>query len=131
MGKKITTIIAALVMAAMPCLMITEPAFATGSNDPCDKNSKFYVEDPNREALCNKGSESDAEKRVKGILSLVFTILGVISVIVIIVGGFFYITSQGDPGKISKAKSAILYAVIGLVVSLLAFAIVNFVVGHV
>ena len=50
-----------------------------------------------------------------------------ISVIVIIIGGVFYITSQGEPDKIKRAKNAILYAIIGLIISLLSFAIVNFV----
>ena len=38
-------------------------------------------------------------------------------------------TSAGDPGKTKKAKDTILYAVIGLIICVLAFAIVNFVIG--
>ena len=64
---------------------------------------------------------------MSSILSTVFVWTSIIAVIVIIIGGIFYMTSQGDPGKVSRAKNTILYAVIGLIVSLLAFAIVNFV----
>ena len=47
----------------------------------------------------------------------------------IIIGGINYALSQGDPGKVKKAKDTILYGIIGLVVALLAFAIVQFVLS--
>ena len=50
-----------------------------------------------------------------------------LAVIMIILGGVNYATSQGDPNKVNKAKSTIMYGIIGLVICLLAFAIVNFV----
>jgi hypothetical protein len=56
-------------------------------------------------------------------------ILGAVSVVVIIVGGFQYATSSGDSSKVTSAKNTIMYAVIGLVVAILAYAIVNFVVS--
>ena len=49
----------------------------------------------------------------------------------IIVGGIKYSTSAGDPAKVSSARLTIMYAIGGLVVSILAFAIVYFVVGRV
>ena len=52
-----------------------------------------------------------------------------ISVIVIIVAGLKYVTSAGNPSAISSAKTTILYAVIGLVIAILAYAIVNFVLN--
>lgn len=58
--------------------------------------------------------------------SLLF-ILGAISVIVIIYAGINYSMSSGDPALITKAKNTIIYTVIGLVVAILAYAIVNFV----
>jgi multisubunit Na+/H+ antiporter MnhB subunit len=50
-------------------------------------------------------------------------------VVVIILGGVQYTTSSGDPAKVKKAKDTILYGIIGLVVALLAYAIVNFVLS--
>jgi multisubunit Na+/H+ antiporter MnhB subunit len=55
-------------------------------------------------------------------------ILGAIAVIMIVIGGIRYTTSNGDSGSIKSAKDTILYAVVGLVVAMLAYAIVNFVV---
>ena len=64
-------------------------------------------------------------------LNWVFGIIGIVAVIMIILGGFTMMTSSGDPGKVKKGKDTILYGVIGLVVALLAFAIVNFVLANV
>ena len=63
------------------------------------------------------------------ILNTVLATVGVISVVMIIVSGIMITTSAGDPGKVKKAKSAIVYSLVGLVISLLAFAIVNFVLS--
>jgi hypothetical protein len=63
------------------------------------------------------------------IFNIIFGIVGVVAVAFIIVGGINYIVSQGDAAKVQKAKSTILYGVIGLVVVLLAFAIVGFVLN--
>ena len=66
------------------------------------------------------------EGYVGNVISAIFGIGGVIAVVVIIIGGVFYMTAQGDPGKITKAKNCIFGGVIGLVICLLAFAIVTF-----
>ena len=55
-------------------------------------------------------------------------IVGVVAVIMIIIGGLKYITSSGDSNNVSSAKNTILYAIIGLVVVVLAQVIVRFVV---
>ena len=77
----------------------------------------------------NPGANGSLMDSIKLILNAVFGIIGVIAVIMIILGGISYATSQGDPGKVKKGKDTILYGVIGLIVALLAFAIVNFVLG--
>jgi hypothetical protein len=68
---------------------------------------------------------------VKVILSIVFGIVGALSLLFITIGGFRYVISQGDPQTVSKAKNTILYAIIGLVVAISAQAIVTFIVGKV
>lgn len=55
-----------------------------------------------------------------------FTWAAIIAVIVIVVGGIQYVVSNGNPSAVQKAKQTIMYAAIGLVISLLAVAIVNF-----
>lgn len=63
----------------------------------------------------------------KVISNTLIGLVGAIAVIVIIFGGFRYVTSTGDAGRIKQAKDTILYGVIGIVVALLAYAIVRFV----
>jgi len=63
-----------------------------------------------------------------GILSF---IVGVAAVIVLIIGGLKYITSAGDSNSVASAKSTVLYAVIGLVIAILAQGIVQFVLNRV
>ena len=86
----------------------------------------------------NKGGEysgtsfeknNNLEGVLKGGINLAIGVIGFIAVVVIIYGGFMYTTSAGDSNKVTKAKNAIMYGIIGLVVAMLAFAIVNFVIG--
>jgi hypothetical protein len=56
-------------------------------------------------------------------------IVGAISVIMIIIGGLRYITSGGNTANVTSAKNTVLYAVVGIVVSLFAYAIINFVLS--
>ena len=56
-------------------------------------------------------------------------VIGIISVIMLIYGGFRYIVSGGDNKKVTDAKNTILYDIIGLIISLLAYAIINFVIA--
>jgi hypothetical protein len=56
--------------------------------------------------------------------------VGAISVIMIIIGGLRYVISGGDSSNVTAAKNTILYAVVGLIVALLAYAIINFVLTN-
>ena len=87
-----------------------------------------------REECTAGGSGSEeASKQVDNIIqtaiNIISIVVAVIAVIMIIIGGFKYITSNGDSGAVSGAKNTILYAVVGLVVVALAQVIVRFVVG--
>jgi len=54
---------------------------------------------------------------------------GVVAVVMIIVAGLQMTTSAGDSGAVAKAKKTLTWAVVGLIVMILAYAIVNFVIG--
>lgn len=70
-----------------------------------------------------------ATQFVSNLLQVVLGLVGVIAIVVIIYGGFTYMTSAGDTGKVQKGKSILIYGVVGLIVALSAFAIVRFVAG--
>lgn len=61
------------------------------------------------------------------IINVLLFLIGVISVIMLIYGGIQYTLSSGDSGKVNNAKNTILYAIVGLIVAILSYAIVNFV----
>lgn len=75
-------------------------------------------------------NETSPSEIIKTIVNTLLFILGAVAVIMIILGGIRYAISQGDSNAITAAKNTILYAVIGLVVALLAYAIVNFVIDQ-
>lgn len=64
---------------------------------------------------------------IKTVSNVLLFVLGAIAVIMIIIGGIRYVISNGDSSQITSAKNTIMYSVIGLIVALLAYAIVNFI----
>lgn len=74
---------------------------------------------------------SDLMNTLTTIINVVVGVIGFVAVVMIIMGGISFATSQGDSSKVAKARNTILYGVVGLIVSLLAFAIVNFVLKNV
>lgn len=90
-------------------------------NVNCDQLPEALKEANN----CNSSSAVDVTDNVRHILAGIIGAAGLVAVIFIIIGGINYMTSGGDAGKLKKAKDTILYAVIGLVICVLSFAIVN------
>lgn len=78
----------------------------------------------------NENAAGDLTSTVIAVINGVIGVLGLVAVVVVIIGGVNYMTSAGDAGKVKKAKDTILYGLIGLVVCILAFAIVNFVITN-
>lgn len=60
-------------------------------------------------------------------LNIFSVVIGIIAVVMIMIGGIKYVTSQGDSGQVNSAKNTILYAVIGLVIAMISQLIVRFV----
>lgn len=74
-------------------------------------------------------SEKTISETIGDVINTILFIAGILSVIMIIYGGIRYTTSAGDSSKITTAKNTLMYAIVGLVVSILAYAIVNTVIG--
>jgi hypothetical protein len=68
---------------------------------------------------------------VLNVLDILFRIAGILAVIMLIVSGYQYLASTGVPDKISKAKSGMIRAIVGLVIALLSSTIIYFIVGQV
>ncbi|MBR2855519.1 hypothetical protein IKE99_01080 [Candidatus Saccharibacteria bacterium] len=104
--------------------LVTNPAYA--AVDVCFEDVPQEVKDA---AGCSGNSKDDLSNAVQDILKAIVVALGVVAAVFIVIGAINYITSNGDSGKIEKAKKTIIYAAIGLAVSALAFAIVNWAVS--
>ena len=86
---------------------------ATGSSSTCG-------------ASTTNGGLTNLAKKVVNIFSIV---VGVVAVIMIIYGGFRYITSGGDTGNVGNAKNTLIFAVVGLIIVALAQFIVHYVLN--
>lgn len=67
---------------------------------------------------------------VTTVMSIFFVTLGLISLLVIVIAGFTFITSNGDPQRAMRSRNAIFYALIGLGIAIFAQTIVEFVIGR-
>ena len=84
-------------------------------------------------AGCAQGKDQPTELFGDGgifetIVNILLFLIGAVSVIMLIYGGIRYTISGGDSTAVTSAKNTILYAVVGIVVAVLAFAVVNFVI---
>ena len=103
-----------------------------GEDDPCKSasgdNAASKALGGSQDVNCGKvDASTDLHGTVGAVLNIIYGVIGIIAVVMIIIGGIHYATSQGDPGRVKKAKDTILYAIIGLVIVLAAFAITYFV----
>ena len=102
------------------------PAYAGAAFDPF-ANSCDPPDD--QTAVCKDRGTNKFSAVVKTIVNSLLYILAAVSVVVIIIAGITYTTSGGDSAMVTKAKNTLLYAVVGLVVAILAYAIVNYVIN--
>lgn len=78
--------------------------------------------------VCSKKGDTDANPLIVSVVNLLLYIVGIVAVIMIIVGGMKYLTSSGDSGKVTSAKNTVVYAVVGLLVAIFSWVIVNLIV---
>lgn len=128
MMKKISLLLLLLVSMALLGVAPLQVASAA-SGDPVD------VFDPacsgtNKAEFCPDGSGDGVFGIIKIVIQVLLIVGGIIAVIMIIIGGIRYMTSNGDSADVKAAKDTILYSIIGLVVAGAAYVIVTWVVGQ-
>ncbi len=90
-------------------------------------SSIFYLLTSNAYAISDPATIQDLEEVFGRILSLAIPFGGLAAFVMLIIGGFKYLTSGGDPRKSEAAKQTITYALVGLVLLVSAFLIINFI----
>lgn len=133
--KKISTIvvIASIAVAGLSFIGVNQ-TFATQqkSDVTCNVNGKDGLSLSSGVNCGGTGKGQADELFGEGaifttIINTLLFLIGAISVIMLVYGGIQYTLSSGDSGKVTNAKNTILYAVVGLIVAILSYAIVNFV----
>jgi len=114
------TAIVAIALLFTFSALLSEPAQAINVIEDTDGK---YFKQTKSENIENSGV-------IENITNILLFAIGVIAVIVIIIGGIKYTTSNGDASQIKSAKDTILYSVVGLIVAIMAWGIVSFVVGR-
>lgn len=129
--KKFKLTLASMVMAAsalvgVATLAPAAPATAvTPEQSACEGSGGTW-----NGGNCTQGTRT-VTGTIKSVGNILVFLTGAISVLMIIIGGVRYALSGGDQGTITSAKNTILYAIVGVIVSVAAYAIVNFVLSNV
>jgi len=144
--RKITTlIVSALAVAGLGVAMlapVSTPAGAAASEEvqkgTCKAGGGEWIPGTPATATtaatpgsCNGGnadtSNADLNKTIQTIINVMLYLVGILSVVMIIYSGIRYIISRGNTQEVETAKNTLMYSIIGLVVAILAFVIVQFV----
>ncbi len=112
----------ALLVGASAAFVPATPVSAINVFEQCGGNSGSDV--------CKAQGTDNATSMIEIVINTLLFILGSISVIMIVIGGIRYTTSAGVAADTKAAKDTIMYALVGLVVAMLSYTIVNFVVGR-
>lgn len=141
MFKKIKSIALAFVLPLAMAAPLAIPAVSYASADlgSCNKISNSLDQGINaatgNSTACGASTAgegpSDLQTLAKRVVNFLSVIVGVVAVIMIIVGGFRYITSGGESSNVSGAKNTLIYAIVGLIIVALAQFIVHFVLTNV
>ena len=115
-------------------IVSSAPAFADPANCDTSQIGANGTDPLNSGASCSQGgSQKDNLFGQGGIFTVIANtlifIVGAISVIYLIIGALRYVTSNGDSKAVTAAKDTILYAVIGVVIAVISFALVQFVIN--
>ncbi len=127
----ILSLFAALVLS-LSFAGLSQPAYAQGSIADNVCKGILDAEGQARNngttaASCTETGDNTFSSLAKRIINLFSIVVGAVSVIMIIIGGFRYIISGGDSAGVTGAKNTILYAVVGLVIVLFAQVIIRFI----
>ncbi len=131
--KQIVLAALALPVMAFGVVGLTSvPAFAAGNCTDTGNGQGLTLQNG---ADCSKGTGQQEQLFgqqgvFKTITDVMLFLIGAISVIMLIIGGIRYVISGGESSAVQSAKNTILYAIVGVVVAILAYAVVNFVIGN-
>jgi len=132
MIKKIKNVVMGLLIAVLGTVSVAGAGAAFGTRPVFADNAFIDSEtcnqlDEDQKAVAGCKDTQTVPVVATNIFQIVISLIGIVAVLMIVVAGQRYITSNGEPEKIKQARNMIIYSLIGLIVAVLAFAVVTFV----
>jgi hypothetical protein len=128
--KRIILSIAILLSAVLGSMALAPThSYAADIGGSKDQVCKGLGEVVGDEHSCKSDSNSSFDKLINTIINFFSTIVGIVSVVMLMAGGFKYVTSGGDTSKVTSAKNTIIYAVVGIIVVAFSQTLVKFVIA--
>ncbi len=103
--------------------------FATLPTSIVSAGAKESVQNGTNQVKDEASSGSDFNGIIDKVVNTMLFIVGILAVVMIIYSGIRYITAHGDKSQVESAKNTLIYSIVGLVVAIVAYAVVNWVVG--
>jgi len=133
--KLLLTVIYTLALTVAPGAMLLSTSPVLAANSDIQKNlcsgANLQAPSGTSAADCQTDSGTGVNDIVHTVITVFSWVVGVVSVIMIIVGGFKYVTSGGESSGVTGAKNTILYAIVGLIIVAVSQVIVRFVLSNV
>lgn len=128
--KKLMVLVVMVAMMGITSISLPARVMAEegGAKNVCSDDN--IPEDLRKQAGCEV-KEGALSNTAINLINTIIAVIGLIAVVVIVIAGIMYATSLGEPGKMTQAKNMILYAVIALIVAVMAWGIVQVVVASV
>lgn len=126
--KKLHKQLLAGIMTLTLALAFAAPLAFAQAPDPADP---FGVNEANFDGTLQGSGDENLMELVTRIMQWIFSFLGIVAVLVILYGGFKWMTAGGDDGKVGEARKLIVNGIIGLIIILSAYAIATFVFNEV
>lgn len=122
--SRILSVVVLTVMIAMPAFMMALPAQALEEDD------LWGVDKDDIGSAMGDPGDTDPRIIAAGVIKVLMGFLGIIAVVIILIGGFKWMTAGGSDDKITEAKKLITAGVIGLIIIIAAFGIATFVINN-
>ena len=127
MSKFSTKIFEAFTGAAALATLLTSRAFAEESTSIHDRSLQKGVDIMHADGMPTRIVGIDGT--FNNIINTILYVAGIVAVAMLIFGGIRFMISRGDKDKVQKAKNTVIYAIIGLILVIFSYAIVNFIIS--
>ena len=131
MKNRVLSLFMMLAIVLAPVYVVAQASAAVDIDKYTKCGSNVAEDCDTKEAVDVSKGKKTINDTIANIINIFSWIVGTVAVIMIIYGGFRYVTAGGDSGNVSSAKNTILYAVVGLVIVAISQAIVWFVLDTV